>query len=104
MPRPRQGEVWMVDLRLAARVRPCILLTEFPTDDELALVTIVTHTTTLKGTRWELDIPKPFLQPGAFSFQQIYTVPLAKLERKLGDLTPSEYEQVLDLLALRLGL
>jgi hypothetical protein len=25
----------------------------------------------LRGTRWELAIPKPFLKPGAFHLQQI---------------------------------
>jgi hypothetical protein len=37
MPRPSRGEVWMVDLGLAAKVRPCLLLTDWPADDELAL-------------------------------------------------------------------
>ena len=40
-------------------------------EDELALITVVPHTTALRGNRWESISPKPFLKPGAFHFQQI---------------------------------
>jgi mRNA interferase MazF len=63
----RRGDVWLVDLGMAAKVRPCLLLTDYPADDELALVTLVAHTTALRGNRWELSIPKPFLKEGASS-------------------------------------
>ena len=49
MAQPKRGEVWLVDLGLAAKVRPCLLLTGFPADDELALVTVVPHTTAIRG-------------------------------------------------------
>jgi mRNA interferase MazF len=49
MAQPKRGDVWIVDLGLAAKVRPCLLLTDFPTDDELALVTVVPHTTAIRG-------------------------------------------------------
>ena len=53
MPRvARAGEVWVVDLGMVAKVRPCLLLTDHPEDDELALVTILPHTSTLRGHRW----------------------------------------------------
>jgi mRNA-degrading endonuclease toxin of MazEF toxin-antitoxin module len=35
MPRPSAGEVWLVDLGLAAKVRPCLILSDYPADDEL---------------------------------------------------------------------
>jgi mRNA interferase MazF len=47
MPGAYKGEVWMTDLGIAAKVRPCLLLTDEPTDDELALFTVVHHTTSL---------------------------------------------------------
>ena len=90
MPRPSRGEVWMVDLGLAAKVRPCLLLTDYPADNELALITVLAHTRSLHGNSWELPIPKPFLKEGAFHLQQINSVPAIKLERKLGELTASE--------------
>jgi len=33
----RKGEVWLVDMGMVAKVRPCLLLTDYPADDELAL-------------------------------------------------------------------
>ena len=56
MPRPSASEVWLVDLGLAAKVRPCLILSDYPADDELALVVVVPHTTAVRGNRWELAI------------------------------------------------
>ena len=104
MPAVNSGEVWMTDFGMTAKVRPALLLTGNPAADELDLVTVVLHTTSLRGNRWELNIPKPFLRPGAFHLQQVQTVSTAKLERKLGALTLQEMDQVLDALAHRLGI
>ena len=50
------GEIWMVDFGLAAKVRPALLLTGDPNDDELDLVTVLLHTTALRGNRWEFEM------------------------------------------------
>ena len=94
----------MVDLGMTAKVRPCLLITDFPADDELALITVVPHTTALRGNRWELSIPKTFLKPGAFHLQQIQSVSVARLERKLGNLTEEEWQLVRTKLADRMSL
>jgi mRNA interferase MazF len=70
----KRGEIWIVDFGMAAKVRPALLLTGAPADDELDLVTLLRHTTALRGNRWELKIPKPFLKPGAFHLQQVQTI------------------------------
>ncbi|MGO9587451.1 MAG: type II toxin-antitoxin system PemK/MazF family toxin [Limisphaerales bacterium] len=102
MPAINRGEVWQVDFGMAAKVRPALLLTGNPADDELDLVTVLLHTTSLRGNRWELSIPKPFLKPGAFHLQQVQSVSTVKLERRLGILNETEMNQVLDALAERL--
>jgi len=43
------GEVWMTDFGMTAKVRPALLLTGNPAPDELDLVTVVLHTTSLRG-------------------------------------------------------
>ena len=48
----RASEVRMIDLGMVAKVRPCLLLTDYPADNELALVTVLPHTTALRGHRW----------------------------------------------------
>ena len=103
MPVINPGEVWMTDFGMAAKVRPALLLTGSPADDELDVVTVLLHTTALRGNRWELDIPKPFLKPGAFHLQQVQTVSTIKLERRLGSLTADEMKRVLEALGDRLG-
>jgi mRNA interferase MazF len=90
MPAVNPGEVWMTDFGMAAKVRPALILTGEPADDELDLVTVLLHTTALRGNRWELNVPKPFLKPGAFHLQQVQTVSTIKLERRLGVLTAEE--------------
>ena len=98
------GEVWLIDFGMAAKVRPALLLTDAPADDELDLVTVVLHTTALRGNPWELAIPKPFLRAGAFHLQQVQTVSTIKLERRLGMLNEDEMGRVLDALATRLAI
>jgi len=88
------GEVWTVDLGMAAKVRPALLITGEPAADELDLVTVLLHTTSLRSNRWELNIAKPFLKPGAFHLQQIQTISTVKLERRLGLLTNEEMDRV----------
>jgi len=105
MPVAKRGEVWLVDLGMAAKVRPCLVITPPPANDELNVFTVVSHTTALRGNRWEVQVPKPFLdRDGAFDVQRIATVAAVKLERKLGDLSAGELELVLGRLAERFGL
>src|SRR2546423_9933666 len=96
MPSVNPGEVWMTDFGMTAKVRPALLLTANPALNELDLVTVLLHTTALRGNRWELNIPKPFLKAGAFHLQQIQTISTVKLERKLGAASSAEMRLVLD--------
>lgn len=99
MARPAPAEVWLVDLGLAAKVRPCLILSDYPAPDELALVVIVPHTTALRGNRWEFVLPKAFLKPGAFHLQQVQPVSLPRFERRLGALTRHEFDRLGNALA-----
>jgi mRNA interferase MazF len=104
MPAINRGEVWLVDFGMAAKVRPALLLTGNPDDNELDLVTVLMHTTALRGNQSEISIPKPFLKPGAFHLQQIQSVPTVRLERKLGTLAEMEMNRVPDALAERFNI
>ena len=73
---PRRGEVWMVDLGLAQKTRPALILSTGYADDDRALVTVVSHTTSLRGSEFEIAVPVPFLKPGAFLVQSVTTVPV----------------------------
>ncbi|MGD1020452.1 MAG: type II toxin-antitoxin system PemK/MazF family toxin [Verrucomicrobiia bacterium] len=94
MAKPAPGEVWQVDLGLAAKVRPCLVLSDYPRDEELALILIVPHTTAIRGNRWEFRVSKPFLKTGAFHLQQLQPVSLSKLVSRLGNLSAEEFRAV----------
>lgn len=87
---PDRGEVWLVDLGLAAKVRPALVISVPPGDTDRALVTVVPHTTSVRNSRFEAFVSVTFLKAGAFDAQGLVTVPLAKLLRPIGTLKPKE--------------
>jgi mRNA interferase MazF len=104
MPNPKRGEVWLVDLGYAAKVRPCLVLSIPALDEDRALVTIVAHTTSARGSRFEVDVKANFLRPGVFDAQNLVTVPHARLIRKLGVLSPTQLTMVESTARFWLGL
>jgi mRNA interferase MazF len=102
---PQRGEVWLVDLGLAGKIRPCLVLSIRATElDERALTTIIPHTTSCRGGRFEVGLQVPFLKPGAFDVQNVITIPSLKLSRKLGRMTVDQLALIEDALRLWLGL
>jgi len=82
MARPARGEIWRVDLGLTAKVRPCLVMSDYPAEDELALILVIPHTTAVRHNRWEFTCAKPFLKPGVFHLQQIQPISLSRFEAK----------------------
>jgi mRNA interferase MazF len=68
------------------------------------LVTLVPHTTSVQGTRFEVVIPQSFLKAGAFDAQGLVTVATARLLRKLGDVQPTEMTLIEEAVKRWLGL
>lgn len=104
MPNPDRGEVWLVDLGYAAKVRPCLVVSIPAEDEDRALATFVPHTTSLRNSRFEVKLKIRFLRDGGFDAQNLVTIPHAKLIRKLGLLTDSQMAQVEEKLRLWLRL
>jgi mRNA interferase MazF len=74
----------MIDLGLAAKPRPALILSITPLDHERALVSYVPRTTTLRGTRFEVAHMARGFEPGGFDAQGLGSVPNVKLMRRLG--------------------
>jgi mRNA interferase MazF len=89
-----RGEVWQVDLGLAAKVRPAVILSRLAGDNDRALVTLVPHTTAIRGSVYEVAVRVGFLRDGAFDAQNLVTIPHAKLMRRLGKLTDQQLAMV----------
>ena len=104
MPEIQRGDVWLVDLGLAAKVRPCLVLSVPAADQDRALVTMVAHTTSPRGSRFEVTITTRFLRTGVFDVQNLVTIPHAKLLRKLGALSSSQLAAVEAVVRTWLGL
>jgi mRNA interferase MazF len=104
MPSADRGSVWIVDLGMAAKVRPCLVLSVPTNPQDRVLVTVVAHTTSPQGTRFEVDVKAQFLKSGVFDAQQVLTVPQVKLVRKLGDLTADQLALVEEAVRRWLGL
>ncbi len=94
MKAPLRGEVWMVDLGLAAKVRPCLVLSVPAEESDRSLVTLIPHTTSLRQSRFEVVVPVRFLRPGAFDAQGIVTVPTVRLINRLGTLSSEQVQAV----------
>lgn len=99
-----RGEVWLVDLGYVGKIRPCLVLSIEPLTSDRALVTLVPHTTSPRGSRFEISLNLDFLKRGVFDAQNLVTVPLAKLIRKLGVLDLIELGEVEDVVRTWLGI
>jgi mRNA interferase MazF len=101
---PQRGEVWLVDLGYTAKVRPCLVISIPVKDEDRALVTLIAHTTKLRGSRFEVNVQARFLREGGFDTQNLVTIPYVKLIRKLGTLSADQLSLVEDVLQRWLGL
>lgn len=105
MANPLRGEVWLVDLGMVAKIRPCLVFSvPAAGPNDRALVTVVAHTTSARGSGFEVAIPARFLKPGVFDVQNIVSIPHAKLVRRLGVLTSDQMDAVATVVRKWLGL
>jgi len=91
---PRRGEVWLFDCGYTEKVRPVLVLSVPFADKDRAVVTVVFHSTALRGSAWEVPVPCLFLEAGAFIAQSLATYPIARALRKLGTLRESQLAAV----------
>jgi mRNA interferase MazF len=87
---PRAGDIWLADLGLAAKTRPVVIVSRNDPQAPRALVIYVPLTTQNRGSRYEVALGKlSFLNESSVAnVQGIGSLPLARLERKLGALSP----------------
>lgn len=95
MAKHSRGEVWLVDLGMVAKVRPCLVMSTPALVQDRSLVTVVTHTTSTRGSKFEVSVRTRYLDDaGVFDAQSIVTVPETKFLRKLGTLQPEQLSLV----------
>jgi len=93
---PHPGEVWLADLGLSAKTRPVVIVSRHDPDPPRALVTYVPLTTQDRKSRYEVPIPKlAFLNAVSIAnVQGIGSIPVVRLERRLGKLPESILDDI----------
>ena len=103
MAQPARGEVWLVDFGFVGKTRPALVVNiKFGARDR-SLITVVPHTTSLRGSPFEIAAPAAFLKQGAFLVQGITTFPAIRASRRLGSLSPEAFSKVFNGLLQWLG-
>ena len=100
----QRGDVWLVDLGYTAKTRPCLIMSTSISDEDRALVALITHTTSPRNTQFEVTIDAPFLKAGVFNVQNLITVSHDKLIKRLGRLSTPQLTKIEAMLRLWLGL
>jgi len=86
----KRGEVWLVDLGLTAKVRPCLIISCGYSEKARALVGIIPHTLSTRDSEFEIKLKVKGLKHGAFDIQALRPVPPSKFIRKLSTLSDEQ--------------
>ena len=102
--RTKPGEVWLADLGIAGKTRPILIVSREDIDPPRALVIQVALTTKNRFSRYEVDLGKlPFLREASVAnVQGLASIPVARLQRRLGEVSGEMLAQVKE--ALRFAL
>lgn len=103
---PRYGEVWLVDMGMAAKVRPGLVVISDNLETARSLIIYVPITRQNRGS--ELEVPLghlPFLdKESVANAQGIGSLPSVRFQRRLGVLPSADMEAVKKAMAKALGL
>ena len=91
---PERGEVWQVDFGTVAKIRPALVISVPYADADRALIGVIPHTTSTRGSQFEVAVGARFLNEGAFLVQGIQAFPPKYFMRRLGVLTPVQLQSV----------
>lgn len=94
MAAPQRGEVWRVDLGLAGKVRPALVVSAPFGEKDYALIAVVPHTTSGRGAAYEVVLDVPFLMPGAFNIQGLAPLSPVRFINRLGLLTDLQMDRI----------
>jgi mRNA interferase MazF len=88
MTNPKPGEVYWVDLGIAAKHRPLMIVSREDSEAERALAVCVPLTTDIRGGHYEVPLPRVRWMPGSAqgvaNVHGIMSVERHRLERRAG--------------------
>lgn len=93
---PRHGEVWLVDMGIAGKTRPAVVLIADGINAPRTLIIYIPITRQNRGS--ELEVPLghlPFLDPDSVAnVQAIGSLPSVRFEKRLGALADPDLKRV----------
>ena len=98
---PRPGEVYLVDLGMAAKPRPAVVVSRYDPDRPLALITFASITSRNRHSRYEVSLGQPrFLHEESWvNVQSVTQIDPRQLGRKIGTLSGEQMRQIREALA-----
>jgi mRNA interferase MazF len=98
---PRPGEVYVVNLGMAGKIRPAVVLSRFDPDRPLALVSLAPITSQYRGSQYEISLGMPsFLREDSWvNVQCVAPIDHHDQGRKLGNLTGEQMRKIKEALA-----
>ena len=93
---PQPGEIWLADLGLAAKTRPVVIVSRQDSDPPRSLVLYVPLTTQRRNSPYEVPLPRlPYLdRESVANVQGLGSLPIVRLERKIGRLSAEIVERL----------
>ena len=93
---PKQGKVWLADLDLAAKTRPVVIFSRSDPHAPRTLVTYIPLTTQDHRSRYEIELGNlRFLKEmSVANVQGIGSIPLSRLQRRLGSLPAETLDRI----------
>lgn len=103
---PKTGEIWFVDLGLAEKSRPVLILSIPSEETARALIIVAPLNSQIRGLLGEVDIGKPRWLPkrSAVNLQGLASIDRSKLSRRMGKLSGPQMVMIKDALRSLLGL
>lgn len=103
---PQPGEVWLADLGLAAKTRPVVVVSRSDPNPPRAIVLYVPLTTQNRASRYEVVLPRlAFLDRESIANAQgLASLPLVRLERRLGKLPEESLSKIKQAISFALDL
>ena len=100
------GDVVIVDLGMAAKVRPCVVVSVSKPDSQRNMAVVVPMTTEIRGGECEIRFPKPvwLRQESVVNVLGIAGVDNAKIERRLAAFPADKMSEIESVLKRMLGL
>jgi mRNA interferase MazF len=101
-----RGDVVMVDLGMAAKARPCVVVSVGQSDRQRNMSVVVPMTTEIRGGECEIQFPKPawLRQESVVNVLGIAGVDNAKIERRIAAFPADKMLEIESVLKRMLGL